>query len=122
MSMSYIIHAGRRVVVMRGAGVLTAEEIYDAREKIRTDRTFDPSYAQLFDLRDVAQVDISLPAMARLAASAVFSPGVRRAFVCTDDIQYQMAETYSALSEPHEQVIHVFREMNVAEAWLLSGS
>jgi hypothetical protein len=56
--------------------------------------------------------------MARLAASSAFAPGVRRAFVGVSDTQYSVAWTYARLSEPHDQLVHVFRDISVAEAWL----
>ena len=71
------------------------------------------------DLRHVSDVAISVPAMARVAASAVFVPGSRHALICANEIQYGMARMFAMLSEPHGQVVHVFRELDVAEAWLM---
>ena len=86
------------------------------------DPAFNRNFKQLFDLRAVTDVVVSVPAMARLAASSSFSPGVRRAFVAITDAQYNMAWTFAQLSEPHDQLVHVFRELAVAESWLMEGT
>jgi hypothetical protein len=118
MPLSYTIDPGRRLITSRAYGVLRAEDVVEARERILRDKAFNPAYAHLYDMRDVSDIDLSIPVMARLAASSVVSRGTRRAFLCANDIQYAIAETFAILSEPHRHVIHVFREMSVAHAWL----
>ena len=93
-----------------------------ARILMQGDAAFNASFGQLFDLRAVTDVQVSVPAMARLAATSSFSPGVRRAFVGVSDAQYNMAWTFARLGEPHGQLVHVFRDIAVAEAWLMEGA
>ena len=122
MPLTYVIDASRRIVVARASGVLTEDDLRSTRMLMQGDPAFNRSFAQLLDLRAATAVNVSVPAMARLAASSTFAPGVRRAFVGITDAQYNMAWTFAQLSEPHDQLVHVFRDLSVAEAWLMEGT
>jgi hypothetical protein len=119
MPITYVIDRGRGVVVARVTGVLTADDLYHWRAEMQLNPDFDPTHGQLCDLRDVTDVAISVPAMARVAASTVFVPGSRHAVICANEIQYGMARMFAMLSEPHGHVVHVFRELGVAEQWVM---
>ena len=121
MPLTYVIDASRRIVVARASGVLTEDDLRSTRMLMQGDPAFNRNFAQLFDLRAATALNVSVPAMARLAASSAFAPGVRRAFVGITDAQYNMAWTFAMLSEPHDQLVHVFRDIAVAEAWLMEG-
>jgi hypothetical protein len=122
MPLTYRIDASRRIIVARASGVLTEEDLRSVRMLMQGDPAFNRNFAQLLDLRAATEIKISLPAMARLAASSAFAPGVRRAFVGVTDAQYNVAWTFAMLGEPHNQLVHVFREISVAEAWLMEGA
>src|SRR5689334_13637713 len=122
MPLTYLIDASRRIIVARASGILTEDDLRSVRMLMQGDPAFNRNFGQLLDLRAATEVIVSVPAMARLAASSAFAPGVRRAFVGVTDAQYNMAWTFAMLSEPHNQLVHVFRDMSVAEAWLLEGA
>jgi hypothetical protein len=122
MPLTYTIDTSRRIIVSRASGVLTEDEMRSTRILMQGDGSFNAGFGQLLDLRSVTEVLVSVPAMARLAATSSFSPGVRRAFVGISDAQYNMAWTFARLGEPHGQVVHVFRDMAIAEAWLMEGA
>jgi len=119
MPLTYTIDRRLKIVVARASGVLSEEDLRGSREQIQSDPAYSPSFAQLFDLSDVTDIEVSIPVMARIAGSSTVSPGARRAFVGVNDIQYEMARTFAALSEPHHHSVHVFRDRAVAEAWVL---
>jgi len=121
MGLSHAIDASRRLVITRASGHLTEEDMRFAQGMLQGDPGFRPTYRQLVDLRGVDSVVVSVPAMARIAAASAFTPGVRRAFVGTSEEQYDMARVFATLSEPHRQIVHVFRELTIAEAWLMEG-
>jgi len=102
MPLSYTIDRRLKIVVARASGVLSEEDLRGSREQIQSDPAYSPSFAQLFDLSDVTDIEVSIPVMARIAGSSTVSPGARRAFVGVNDIQYEMARTFAALSEPVE--------------------
>src|SRR5215218_3544751 len=119
MAVTYSIDTSRRLIVSRGSGVLTDDELRSARALMQGDPAFDRSFGQLFDLRGFTEIQLSIPGMARIAASSAFAPGVRRAFVGTTEAQYEMARTFALLSEPHDQLVYAFRDISIAEAWLM---
>ena len=121
MPLTYTIDRGLKIVVARGSGVLSEEDLRGSRERMQSDPSFSPTFAQLFDLSDVTDIEVSVPVMARIAGSSVIVPGVRHAFVGVNDIQYEMARTFATLSEPHHQMVHVFRDRSIAEAWVLES-
>ena len=122
MPLTYVIDASRRIITARASGILTEEDLRATRMLMQGDPAFNRNFGQLMDLRAASEIIVSVPAMARLAASSSFAPGVRRAFVGITDAQYNMGWTFAMLSEPHNQLVHVFRDMSVAEAWLMEGA
>ena len=122
MPLTYQIDASRRIIVARASGILTEDDLRSVRILMQGDPAFNRNFCQLLDLRAATEVTVSVPAMARIAASSAFAPGVRRAFVGVTDAQYNMAWTFAMLSEPHNQLVHVFRDISVAEAWLMEGA
>jgi hypothetical protein len=118
MPLSYTIDRSQRVVIARASDTLSEDDIHRFREELQSALSFNPHYAQLVDLSDVTDIEVSVPSIARIAGSSGFAPGVRRAFVGSTDAQYGMARMLATFSEPHGQVVHVFRDRAVAEAWL----
>src|SRR5256885_2044489 len=108
MPMVVNVDVGRRLILTTGSGVLTTEDVVSARQQALGNPAFDPTYNELFDIREVTAVQMSGAEMARIAASSVLTRRVRRAFVAKTHVQYNMARMFSSLSEPHEQNVHVF--------------
>jgi hypothetical protein len=120
MSLTVSIDKTRGLVITHGAGVLTLEDIASARAQLRANPDFDPSFYELFDVRDVTEARITGAEMARVAASSVLRPGVCRAFVIANQKQHGLARMFSGFAEPYDQRVDIFRDMSVAEAWLAS--
>jgi hypothetical protein len=120
MALSVTIDVERSLIVTRASGVLTFDDVLAARAETRSHPDFDPRYFDLFDLREVTEIEISGAEMARIAATSVLARGVCRAFVVKTQVQYGMARMFSGLAEPHDQNVFVFRDLAVAEAWLES--
>lgn len=118
MPLTYTIDRSQRVVISRFSGVLSESDIHSARERLHSDASFNPAFSQLVDLSEVTAIDISVPSLARIAGTTSYTPGTRRAIVGVNDIQYEMARLYAAFSEPHQQLVHVFRDRAIAEEWL----
>ena len=118
MPLSYTIDRDLRVVVERGSGVLSEEDLYSSRERMQADPAFNPRFAELVDLTEVTDIQVSVPVMARFARTASFAPGVRRAIVGASEKQYDVAQMLATFSEPHHQIVHVFRDRAIAEVWL----
>lgn len=121
MPISYVIDVAHRTVTARASGSLSPEDLNEGRAALLGEPSFDPTFAHLFDLRDVTQIDLSVAALERLAASSLFGPGVRRAFVCSADDHYNTARMFAALSATHGQNVRVFRDYTMAAAWVAGG-
>ena len=119
MPLTYTVDRGLKIVIARGEGVLSEEDLRTSWERMQSDPAFNPSFAQLFDLSDVTAVAVSVPAMARIAGSSTAGPAARRAFVGINDVQYECAQRFATLSEPHHRAVHAFRDRAIAEAWVL---
>jgi hypothetical protein len=118
MPASYEIDAQRRLVLSRGWGVLTDEDLIDHYERLRADPDLDPTYAQLIDLREVerfATAGVTIELVARLR---VFAPGARRAVIASEDVAYGMARMFASFAESQDQQIEVFRDARAAVDWV----
>jgi predicted component of type VI protein secretion system len=115
---SYVIDAKRRLVYSRAWGVFSAAEMDEHRRAVATDPAFDPSFAQLGDLREVVRFDIETAILRREATETIFAPTARRALVASSDVGYGLSRVYGAHAELAQQSIRVFREIEDAERWL----
>jgi hypothetical protein len=118
MGMSYKIDQARQLVITRGWGQLSSDELLETMSQILLDPRFDPSYRSLGDLREVTSITVDTMATAQTAASPLFADGTRRAIVATSDVAYGMARMFAAYSERAGHEVRIFREMALAEAWL----
>jgi hypothetical protein len=120
MPLTVTVDKRRCLIITHGTGVVTLADIARARAQLRANPDFDPSFYELFDVREVSAARLTGAEMARIAASSVLGPGVCRAFVVANQKQHGLARMFSGLAEPHDQRVDIFRDMAVAEAWLMS--
>ncbi len=120
MPLTVSVDKKRGLIITHGAGALTLDDIAHARAQLRGNPDFDPTFYELFDVRDVTEARLTGAEMARVAASSVLGPGVCRAFVIANQKQHGLARMFSGFAEPHDQRVDIFRDMAVAEAWLAS--
>jgi len=118
MPLTVTVDKKRGLVITRGSGVLTLDDVASARAQARANPDFDPRFFELFDMRAVTEARITGAEMARIAASSVLGPGVCRAFVVANQKQHGLARMFSGLAEPHDQRVDIFRDIAVAESWL----
>ena len=118
MPASYRIDVERRLVLSRGWGVFTAQDVLDHFNALGVDPAFEPSFGQLVDLRDVERIDMEPSFIRRHALERLFAPGAQRALVTASDVAYQLARMYSSYAAYVPQNVHVFRDMHDAERWL----
>ena len=116
--MNYRIDQERGIVFTRGWGELSTRQLFDVMSQILLDPRFDPGYRSLGDLRDVTSITVDTFATAQAAASPLFADGTRRAIVASSDVAFGMARMFASFSERSGQEVRVFRDMQLAEAWL----
>ena len=118
MPASYEIDPQRRLVLSRGWGVLTDEDLITHYERLRADPAFDPTYGQLADLREVERVATAGVTIEVVARLRVFAPGVRRAVIAPEEVAFTVARLFASHAEPQDQQIEVFRDAKAAEDWV----
>ena len=121
MPASFRIDTERRTVFSTGAGALTDDELRGHQKQLLGDPAFDPSFNQLWDFRQVAQVDVSSQALRELAAARSFAPSAKRAAVAPREILYGMARMFELQHDGAPEEFRVFRNIREAEDWLGLG-
>jgi hypothetical protein len=85
---------------------------------LREDPDFEPGFRQLIDVREVTLIDLTHDAIMRTAQAMIFAPGARRAFITATEEQYGLARVFAVYAETTGNVVEVFRDAALAEAWL----
>ena len=120
LAFSYSIDPHRRLVVSRASGVFTPEDVVAARKRVARDPAFDPTYDQIIDLTEAADLQFDYDAMLSVAASSLSQSSVRRAIVARSAEQYSLACIFQVASEQSGQRIDIFATFDEAVEWIRS--
>ena len=115
---SYDIDPKQRLVTSRLWGAVTEDEVHDHNRRLRTDPTFNPGYRQFVDLTGITEIRVGTNMINETAHDQFFNPGVRRAFIASDDATFGMARMFALQAEGLGQTIEVFRDRGKAKEWL----
>jgi hypothetical protein len=118
MPESYEIDTARELVLSRAWGILSDADLYNHYFRLRVDPSFEPTFCQLVDLREVVRIDISAQAIASVASATLFKPTTRRAFVVATDVAFGLSRMFAAYTERAGGSVAVFRTCFEAELWL----
>lgn len=118
MPATYWIDVAKRLVLSRGWGVFTEEDLLGHFNTLSMDPAFQPTFSQLADLRHVTRAEVSKPFIRRHALEHLFSSSARRAIVVSSADHYELARIYAEFAQYASQNVHVFRNMHDAEEWL----
>jgi hypothetical protein len=118
MPITYTIDPKKKLVLTRIWGAATESDVAEHNRSLRIDPQFDPHYRQLADITGITELLVSAKVVQETAHDQYFAPGVRRAFVASDDAVFGMARMFALHAEGMGQTIQVFRERAAAEAWL----
>lgn len=118
MPASYQIDKPLGLIITKGQGVLTGQDIRTHRQRLLDDPNFDPSYNQIIDLRDVVKFAVVGAEMSGIATDSIFNEKSRRAIVAEKDVDFGMARMYEMYGEANPSQVIVFRDMAEARRWL----
>lgn len=118
MPAEYLIDIERRLVISRAWGALTDDDVCEHYQALRADPLFDPTYRQLVDMTGITKDLVGISTKQQASQNQIFAPGVRRAWVASQDYTFGMARMYAVSAESKGQSIGVFRDRSEAEAWL----
>jgi hypothetical protein len=117
---SYRIDCARRLVEVTGGGTLSAREISECHEALRTDPAFEPDFALLVDFRAASLSALKPPEVRRHAESDPFGPESPRAMLVDNDADYRIIQLFWAYSEwaRHTGPVRPFRDLDSARTWI----
>lgn len=118
MPITYTIDREKKLVLTRIWGAATEGDVAEHNRSLRIDPQFDPHYRQLADITGITELLVSTRVVQETAHDQYFAPGVRRAFVASDDAAFGMARMFALHAEGLGQTIQVFRDRAAAEEWL----
>ncbi len=119
-AIEYSIHIAEHLIYMRLGKILTAADIQKYTAALRHDPHFDPTFAEIVDLRKVERMQISPAEAIDLADHAdPFAMTSRRAFVTASDLQVNFARMHQMLRSPSDK-FGIFDSVEKAEQWVRS--
>ena len=118
MPLRYTILKPHHVLYVRWQGDITPSEVFRQRSVARDDPNFEPSLAELVDLRGGRLSCLSAYELRNLSASTIYAAGVRRALVTDSDLEFGVSRMYGMFVERHGHDVRVFRSIEKACEWL----
>jgi hypothetical protein len=117
----FSIDKDRRLVVVKFEGNVTVQEIARYVERLVAHPHFDPSFAEITDLRSVQHFDLQANDFLTLADQIdPFLFTAKRAFVVKTSLQNQAARMHKFLRP--QRSIEIFETVAQAEEWLVNES
>ena len=118
MPASYQIDTSVRVIFSKAEGRLTDADLLAHHKKLRADPAFDWAFDQIYDLRDVTEIDVSDDTIRQLAERQPFLPSVQRAFVAESESARELAQKYFDYAGVDPEQARTFTDMDDARRWL----
>lgn len=113
----FSIDISRHLVMVRFGPKVTIQTISDYAMRLRAHPYFDPTFAEITDLREANDLDLQADDFLELADQVdPFSVEARRAFVVRTSVQTHAARMHKILHSKRN--IEIFRNMEEAEGWL----
>src|SRR5262249_43958168 len=118
MPVVYQIYSIRRIVYVRGFGVVTDEELLGHNRELKTDPDFDPTFNQLLDFTEAVDMKIRTETIRRITRSRISNFSSRREIVVDTTLQYGLSRMFQNLRLPEDENIRVFFDIVEARKWL----
>ena len=119
LSVTYTIEPQDRLVASQFCGVLSVRGLEMYAASLRADRRFDPTFAELVDLRKVDEIHLRPEDALRLADQVdPFVLDSKRAFVAHTQMQVHSAKMHQLLQ--NKRTIQIFSSIEEARRWVCS--
>ena len=119
MPVDYAIDRSRGFVHIQGKGVVTDAELFELRQRMRSDTDFAPGLSQLFDFSAATRLEVSYEVVRELAEDGPkHVADVRRAFVAADDEAFGLGRVFEISRSPMPGEVSVFKCLAEATRWL----
>ena len=122
MPIEYEIIESQRLIIAKGSGVITGEEILDHLETLANDYRYISPMKKLVDYRLVDNIAVSTDEQWQIAdrkndLNTKFD-GEKCAFISPKDINFGQSQVHQALVEGYNLSTEVFRSVKDALSWL----
>lgn len=115
---AFTIDEPRGLVLSRGWGILTDDELLTHARVLGADPRFRGDFAQLADLLGVSEVQTTSAGIQELAAINPFGPGSRRALVVSRGAAYGFGRMYQIVRKDDRDELEIFHDLDSALGWL----
>jgi hypothetical protein len=123
MPITYQIDSERDLVLVEGHGTLAFDDHLKFRAELINDPHFTTGMKELADYRSVEKLDFSMEGLDKFIEQEKQYIDLLRdyqiAIVTTDDLHFGFARIYMAKMSDLISNVKVFRDIEVAKAWLL---
>jgi hypothetical protein len=107
----------RQLVTVKFGNKVTAEEIGEYVQRLRTNPSFEPSFSEIADLREAVDIDLQADEFLKLADEVdPFCRDAKRAFVAKTSVQNHAARMHKILRS--QRNFKIFRTLEEAEHWV----
>ena len=122
MPISYTIDTERKLILTKAWGALSDQDLLNHKAALSRDPAFQPGMRELSDVRSIERLDVTSRGVRAMVAHDDTQPGPggphRMALVVPNDEVFGMARMYQTMGGA-DKPIRIFRDIAIAEAWLL---
>jgi len=118
MPVTLEIDIENRLVISRFSGEFNIEAMLELRQQAIRIPAFSGDLVAIDDVTAVTTVSVLAEDLMHLSSQSLMNPGVRRAIVVSNDLQFGMARAYQMHSEFAGQDIQIFRDFEQARQWV----
>ena len=121
MPIYYQIDSDRRRAYIVASTVITGAEVLAAQARLAADPQFEPTFAQLFDLTETREANISAEEIRTMSEGTAFTVGARRALVVKEKHVLGLTRMFQIITDSRGGDIEIFADRAAAERWLDAG-
>jgi len=118
MPVDYIIDRKREVIFARGWGTLTDEELMAYQQRLIADPEYSLTHAELLDLTQVEQVDVTSEGIRALADDSEWIVGAKVAVIAPANVTFGMSRMFEMVLPDEGLDYRVFWTKYEALNWL----
>ena len=118
MPLEVAIDNKRRLILMRGSGILTDSDLAAAHHQCETNPAADPSFGRICDLSGLTDVRVSDESLNLWVTNPISNPPVRHAIVCDTPPVLKRVLDYVRLSRERFREVSVFPTCKQAAEWI----
>ena len=119
MPIHFTIYKQHRLVISKGEGYVTADAVKDHQERLLGDPDFDPTFNQLIDVSNAADLFLNIDEMKVVSRRRIVADGSKRAYLARSIHLAAIGRLMEIYHEAHHDVeVHVFKDRREALQWL----